>query len=153
MCRRETKPVQVDTPVHASIHVTSHCLSPFLASRLFTSLSCLISFLSSRVLRNRRIFCEWYSVPWFDSLPSGWQAYLLKRNIFLTLSTPFTKYVNINGYLPRKIVKIMSEALVLIRKVQEDISLECGTRISSKTIYLHVCSRKKKSNLFLHFFQ
>lgn len=51
----------------------------------------------------------------------------------------------------------MCEALILIKKIQEDTALGYGTRISSKTIYLHVCRGKKKNkpqaNLFLHFFQ
>lgn len=50
----------------------------------------------------------------------------------------------------------MCEALILIKKIQEDTALGYGTRISSKTIYLHVCRGKKKKtkpNLFLHFFQ
>lgn len=60
-----------------------------------------------------------------------------------------------NGYLPRKIVKIMCEALDLIKKIQEDSALGYGTRISWKTIYLDVCrenKRKTQPNLFLHFF-
>lgn len=48
----------------------------------------------------------------------------------------------------------MCEALVLIKKIQEDTALGYGTRISSKNIYLHVCRGEKKNpNLFLHFFQ
>lgn len=35
-----------------------------------------------------------------------------------------------NGYLPSKIVKIMCEALDLIKKIQEDSALGYGTRIS-----------------------
>lgn len=60
-----------------------------------------------------------------------------------------------NGYLPSKIVKIMCEALDLIKKIQEDTGLGHGTRISSKTIYLDVCrgnKRKTQPNLFLIFF-
>lgn len=60
-----------------------------------------------------------------------------------------------NGYLPSKIVKIMCEALDLIKKIQEDTALGYGTRISSKTIYLDVCrgnKRKTEPNLFLCFF-
>lgn len=60
-----------------------------------------------------------------------------------------------NGYLPSKIVKIMCEALDLIKKIQEDTALGYGTRISSKTIYLDICrgnKRKTQPNLFLLFF-
>lgn len=38
----------------------------------------------------------------------------------------------------------MCEALVLIKKIQEDTALGYGTRISSKNIYLHVCRGGKK---------
>lgn len=39
------------------------------------------------------------------------------------------------GYLPSKIVKIMSEALVLIKKLQEDTALGYGTMISSDYLF------------------
>lgn len=60
-----------------------------------------------------------------------------------------------NGYLLSKIVKIMCEALDLIKKIQGDTALGYGTRISSKTIYLDVCrgnKRKIQPNLFFLFF-
>lgn len=60
-----------------------------------------------------------------------------------------------NGYLPSKIVKIMYEALDLIKKIQEDTALGYGARISSEIIYLDVCRGKKRKtqpNLFLLFF-
>lgn len=51
-----------------------------------------------------------------------------------------------NGYLPSKIVKIMCEALDLIKKIQEDTALGYGARISSEIIYLDVCRGEKKKN-------
>lgn len=69
-----------------------------------------------------------------------------KKYIFNPEHSLYKKYVNINGYLPSKIVKIMCEALVLIKKIQEDPALGYGTRISSKNIYLHVCRGEKNPN-------
>lgn len=46
----------------------------------------------------------------------------------------------------------MCEALILIKKIQEDTALGYGTRISSKTIYLHVCRGKKTKNHKLIYF-
>lgn len=70
---------------------------------------------------------------------------------------PLQKWnVNMNGCLHSRIVKIMCEALDFIKNKQEDTALGCGTRISSKTIYLDVCRENKRTtqpNLFLHFFQ
>lgn len=46
----------------------------------------------------------------------------------------------------------MCEALVLIKKIQEDTALGYGTRISSKNIYLHVCRGKKKQLIYFYIF-